>query len=112
MIRQIIQGYLLLGFGRGLHQISMNPQFYPGILGGYFNLCFSDPFSVLPILAGFCTYQVLIRSFHPFTINLSKRNKYFISFVVAVGFIPLPISYVLAYASFATTHIIINSLTK
>lgn len=112
IMRQLIQSYLLLGYARGLHQISFNPQYYEGMQNvyfGYFQLCASDPTFLLPIGVGLVTYQVLTRTKHPFTLTLSENSSFWISFATSIFFIPLPISYILAYSSFASTHILLNS---
>jgi hypothetical protein len=113
LIRQMIQGYLGLGFARGISQVSLNPQFYYGIEEKYWiwSLVESDPFFLVPILSGVVTYQLLSHSWHPFTIKMSENFKFWISFGVSLCSVPLPLSYIFGYAGFAWTHLLLKKLT-
>ena len=115
LISQAIQGYLMLGYTRGLHQISHNPQFYEGMQEsylGFFPLCASDPFCFMPLVAGFSTYWILRKAYHPFTLKLSENSCFWIGFGASIAAIPLHSSYILAYSSFSITHLIIKRIKR
>jgi hypothetical protein len=108
LVRQAIQSYLLLGYTRGLHQISFNPQYYEGMQDTYlgaWSLCSADPFCLIPLVSGLTTYYILKTSSHPFTLNLTPTHWFWIGFCASLGSIPLPICYSLAYTSFGLSHI-------
>ena len=114
IIRQIIQSYFLLAYARGLHQISLNSQFYEGMQNSYigFFLSTSDPICLAPIALGFVTYKLLIQSNHPFTLKISENMCFWISFTTAILSVPLPVSYILAFSSFNLTHILLKKYKK
>ncbi|OMJ72825.1 hypothetical protein SteCoe_28625 [Stentor coeruleus] len=114
LIRQCFQGYLLLGFARGLSCVSLNPEYYLGIDDKYFlwSLTSSDPVFLIPLISGITTYALLRRSYHPFTIKVTENQAFWIGFTATILSVPLPVSYIMAYSSFSLTHLLIKRSKK
>lgn len=114
LVRQCFQGYLLLGFARGLSHVSLNPEYYSGINIKYFlwSLTSNDPIFLIPLLSGLTTYTLLRKSYHPFNIKISENQAFWAGFLATLLSVPLPISYIMAYSSFTVTHLLIKRLKK
>ena len=113
LIRQMVQAYFCLNFARGLSDITLNSRYHIGIddpIFWFWSLSSIDPFFVAPLVSGFATYKFLKGSFHPFTVPLTENLKFWGSFCVSLGFVPLPLSYSLSYWTFLLTHIVLRKL--
>jgi hypothetical protein len=115
LARQLIMCYLTLSYYRGLHWITDNPDYYPGMLGSSFlwtDLYKYDPYFLLPILFGCINYSLLKTSWHPFTISLKDSHKIVISFTSSLSAVMLPSAYIEAWVGLSATHMLVNYLKK